>query len=196
MKTGRPRLYDELLRRLDRKTVYTPALIVRVTEQSGWFSPDIVPEQRPKIRLKMRHTFAIYARKHKFPAEGDGLVKIPRQAPVPGWYGHRWQEPLKDGSSKTPGFLTFPEGDYYKIVDPEWTAEELLDTEGLFPLDQVIKILDPSRLDLARKRQRAESREQSLFKVNGIWYVRMVTFSRFYCDTHQWDDEATRGVNR
>lgn len=92
---GRPMKYRPFLAVLCDDQLYSPAAIVRHGQKLGLFKPGLKGEALKHAKLRIRITFARLAQNHKFPEYGDGLVKLPGQAPVPGWLGKRWKAVLK-----------------------------------------------------------------------------------------------------
>jgi hypothetical protein len=93
---GRPHKYARFLRCLEDDQIYTPAAIVRYGKSCGLFPEGISSDQERHLGLKIRHTLARLSKNHSFPAEGDGWVAIPGQAPMRGWQGWRWKAALPD----------------------------------------------------------------------------------------------------
>ena len=92
---GRPMKYGPLLLSLDHESLYTPAKICAFAEQNGLLRSD--PNDPPARTLEKRRVRIAMVRlsnNHHFPDEGDGMVLLPGQAPIPGWYGWRWQTTL------------------------------------------------------------------------------------------------------
>ena len=102
-KAGRPLKYKALLDELEPGTVYTPAMIARfANEHRALFSKSKKDTQ--KTYQQIRICMAIFARTHRFPKEGDGLVFLSGQAPTVGWLGSRWKratQHAKDGKEVT-----------------------------------------------------------------------------------------------
>ena len=82
-KIGRPMKYKHIIEPLEDETVYSPGLIAREAIKAGILEKE--------DQLKARHTLARLAKNHFFPSEGDGFVRIPGQASIPGWHGKRWK---------------------------------------------------------------------------------------------------------
>lgn len=93
---GRPLKYKPLLALLDDETCYIPALIAELCFQhklQRLFLSENGKMVTPKIlRHRIRMTLGHFARNHRFPKEGDGLVLISGQPTLPGWFGWRWKE--------------------------------------------------------------------------------------------------------
>ena len=92
-KPGRPMKYTAFLERLSCEDLYTPAKIVREGREAGLL--DTVEDTKIQS-IKIRHTLARLSRNRGFPKDGDGMVAIPGQASVPGWYGKRWKTTLPE----------------------------------------------------------------------------------------------------
>ena len=94
---GRPLKYGKFLEILDDETVYCPSTIVEAGREHG-LVPEIAnnekidPEEDRTIKTRIRHALARFAANHRFPEQGDGLVKIKGQTPPRGWKGFRWKE--------------------------------------------------------------------------------------------------------
>ena len=80
---GRPMKYKHIIEQLEDDKVYSPALIAREAITAG------ILERGD--RQKARHTLSRLSNNHAFPAEGDGLVRIPGQTATIGWHGKRWK---------------------------------------------------------------------------------------------------------
>ena len=89
---GRPPKYEEIIGRLVDEELYSPGSIARFAEEQGLLVDflDLEPN-RKKVMLRIRIAMGRASNNNGFPDEGDGRVKVPGQAPVPGWYGWRWK---------------------------------------------------------------------------------------------------------
>ena len=98
---GRPMKYRKFLEILEDHQLYSAAMVVRNGEAKGLFRskslfyPDTEQVNIHLVRLRIRHTLARFATNHCFPKTGDGLVMLPQQAPVPGWFGWRWKQAMR-----------------------------------------------------------------------------------------------------
>ncbi len=100
---GRPRKYVNILAALNDHDLYSPALIARTAKDEDLLGSLLEEETnealvQKRIRVAMIRSSKIYG----FPPEGDGLVRLVGQAPVPGWFGWRWKKILK-GKKPMPG---------------------------------------------------------------------------------------------
>lgn len=91
---GRPPKYGSIIHHLNDHKAYTPASIVNFAIESGLI--DLCMEEKKVdlqiLKRRIRITLGRFANNHNFPDEGDGLVTLKGQAPVPGWMGWRWKE--------------------------------------------------------------------------------------------------------
>ena len=94
---GRPRKYTKIIAALEEDGLYTPSGIARFAEENGFLTDDDLssPEKKRLAMQRIRICFGRVSDNHKFPDEGDGMVTIRGQAPVPGWFGWRWQTSYK-----------------------------------------------------------------------------------------------------
>lgn len=94
---GRPFKYTHFVLCLDDHRAYTPASIVANGLAEGLFAEDgpyadvIRKKGLQVLKRRIRITLGRFANNHCFPDEGDALVTIAGQAPVPGWMGWRWK---------------------------------------------------------------------------------------------------------
>ena len=89
MRTGRPKRYLDIIRKLDNDTIYSPGSIAWFARANGLCN--VSEDEWPAERIRIRITLAIYARNHQFPSEVHEKVKIPGQKPTPGWRGSHWK---------------------------------------------------------------------------------------------------------
>lgn len=87
---GRPLKYPHFIAALEDDTLYSPFLIYSNAEKKGLLSPEQL-EDLPTNKVRVRHTMARFAVNHKFPKEGDGVVRVPGQSITVGWKGSRWK---------------------------------------------------------------------------------------------------------
>ena len=100
---GRPMKYKALLGALEPDRVYTPAMIARFAQKQNILVSESKKDTQ-KTYQRIRINMGQFARNHRFPKEGDGLVFLPGQAPTVGWLGSRWQQttqPQKNGKEVT-----------------------------------------------------------------------------------------------
>ena len=86
--------YKQLLEDLPRDTLFSPATIVT-------FNSLDAEDQTFKHRIRVNLQRIIKA--NGFPPEGDGNIKLPDQAPFPGWFGERWRAVLKNQANRGAG---------------------------------------------------------------------------------------------
>ena len=86
--------YRRVIERLEDDEVCAPSTIVNSFQAKGGFAK-LRAEGRKLWRIRMRHTFSRLCRNRKFPVLGDGMVLLPSQQPIRGWYGWRWKEAIK-----------------------------------------------------------------------------------------------------
>ena len=92
---GRPMKYNILIEALDDDQLYTPATIVNFALANKLIkatAPQDIRLERQRIRISLGR----FSNNHQFPDEGDGMVKIKGQAPIPGWFGWRWKAAVWD----------------------------------------------------------------------------------------------------
>jgi hypothetical protein len=75
-------------------TLYSPASIARPAIEKGWVELGEVSIKLGQQRFRI--ALARYAKNHRLPINGDGLVRVQGQAPTPGWFGWRWQRDLPE----------------------------------------------------------------------------------------------------
>jgi len=95
MKAGRPMKYDRVLMALEDDVLYTPADIadLAMTMGVGLTHP---PVDRQLAYTRVRIAMGRFGKNHRFPVDGDGMVKRKGQAPKPAWLGSRWkQKPVR-----------------------------------------------------------------------------------------------------
>jgi len=92
-KPGRPLKYTHFIMELEDDKVYSPGTIARLGQELGFFD-DIEDDDKFDARLLVRHTLARYRVNHRFPEEGDGLVKMRGQGSSTGWSGERWKSDI------------------------------------------------------------------------------------------------------
>jgi len=79
---GRAAKYAAIRHKLENESLYSPASIARL------YATDLSERQRCRMAL---HRFARY---HRFPAAGDGTLRLKGQDLAPAWYGWRWKFPV------------------------------------------------------------------------------------------------------
>lgn len=90
---GRPRKYEAILRSLEDGELYSPAKVARYAEEKGLIRGEDAKSlalERQRVRIAMGR----WANLKEFPDDGDGLVCLKGQAPIPGWFGWRWKASL------------------------------------------------------------------------------------------------------
>ena len=88
---GRPMKYTDLLGQLDEEDLYTPAAIAITADEIGYVDPDLPREERLLHLQRIRITMGRLSKNRKFPPGGDGMRRLPNQAPMPAWFGWRWR---------------------------------------------------------------------------------------------------------
>jgi len=92
-KAGRPLKYVHFVMELDDDQIYSPGTIARLGQELG-FLDDIEDKNKSDARLLVRHTLARYRVNHRFPEEGDGVIRIRGQGSSTGWSGERWKSDI------------------------------------------------------------------------------------------------------
>ncbi len=91
---GRPLKYKLTIKHLIDEHIYSPATIAIYAGSNGLLKatdPAGIRLEKQRIRITMGR----FSNNHDFPDQGDGIVTLPGQAPVPGWFGWRWKAALK-----------------------------------------------------------------------------------------------------
>jgi hypothetical protein len=86
--------YRHFVMVLENDQLYCPASIVDNAFRSGLSRRASKPDDYKKQRTRIRHTLARFSKNHDFPDMGDGMVRMPGQAPQRAWFGWRWKEAL------------------------------------------------------------------------------------------------------
>ena len=94
-RAGRPMKYPHFIMTLEDDVVYTPGTVALLGQELG-FLDDVPDSEKSDARMRVRHTLARYRVNHKFPIDGDGMVRVRGQAPTIGWKGGRWKEPVAE----------------------------------------------------------------------------------------------------
>jgi len=92
--------YRKLLEALDDQTVYTPSTIATFAVAEG-FIEEASPAETAKARQRCRLSFGRLLGDPEFHEKGDGLVRVPGQAPTPGWFGWRYKAAAANGAKGT-----------------------------------------------------------------------------------------------
>jgi len=79
---------------LKDEQIYTPATIAAFAEANGLLK-EVTTAGIKLEKQRIRITMGRFSNNHGFPDQGDGMVTMPGQAPVPGWFGWRWKSALK-----------------------------------------------------------------------------------------------------
>ena len=88
---GRPMKYADLLEKLEKRNLFTAASIAGIARDSGYIDPELSPEEFQRTVQRIRITLGRLTKNRGFPSEGDGWVRLPKQAAVPAWFGWRWR---------------------------------------------------------------------------------------------------------
>ncbi len=169
---GRPMKYDRILTALDNEEIYSPAAIARFARDHGFLKGD-----EATIRLDMQRIRIALGRlsnNRSFPDEGDGLVAVKGQKPIPGWYGSRWKRAV---SPPAP----------LRRVAPEWDANMLLAQKGLFLLREVVTLLPLKTGQLRYRATVTEGTGISKDEALNAYVVDMEQFSKWII--HLWKGE-------
>ena len=85
---------------LDEDQLYSAGMIARMAREQGllkgYQDPD-EPVEEAVLQQRIRIALGAFTRYRDFPREGDGMIVLPGQPAVPGWFGWRWQNHM-DGS--------------------------------------------------------------------------------------------------
>ena len=87
---GRPMKYRDLLEKLDVYDLYSPAAIARFGREANYIDATLSPEPQALASRRIRITFVRLTQNRSFPPEGDGMICLPKQRPMPAWFGWRW----------------------------------------------------------------------------------------------------------
>ena len=88
---GRPMKYDDLLAQLSLDDLFSPAAIAAFACESNYIDAKLDPRKRALTKRRIRITLGRLTKNRNFPPEGDGMIRLPKQAPVPAWFGWRWR---------------------------------------------------------------------------------------------------------
>lgn len=69
---------------LDDRQTYSVGSILHLALEQGCVA------KRDLLRLRL--SLSRLAQQYDFPVEGDALINLKNQAPVPSWLGHRWKQ--------------------------------------------------------------------------------------------------------
>jgi len=87
---GRPMKYNKLLVLLGDDELYTPASIALFAVTCGFVEEGRADKMRME-KQRIRIALGRFSNNHAFPDEGDGMLRLPGQAPTPAWFGWRWK---------------------------------------------------------------------------------------------------------
>ena len=90
--SDRRRLLQRCLADLEPSRLYTSSDIVDQGERNGWLSPEGSQQDRRREKARLHLMLEQLATQQDFPPTGDGLIELPGQAPIRGWYGERWYQ--------------------------------------------------------------------------------------------------------
>lgn len=99
---GRTLKYKQVLDALNPTTLYTPGMIAKMAAERNLLPMD--PKGSLEVRLTIQRVRIAMSRlcyNRQFPKHGDGIVTIHGQAPMPAWYGWRWQAAGSNASQRT-----------------------------------------------------------------------------------------------
>ena len=86
---GRPLKYLPLIESIEVDSLYSPA---GICDANPGFFEVLAEEERQSVRGNIRHTLALFAKRHDFPPDGDGMVDLKGQRPAKAWLGRRWKD--------------------------------------------------------------------------------------------------------
>lgn len=87
-------LYFSCIRALKDDQLYNAATIAILGRDLGLFGKNLDFQSERLKMQRVRISLGRLASLANFPDQGDGLVKIREQAPIPGWFGSRWKQLL------------------------------------------------------------------------------------------------------
>ena len=104
---GRPMKYKNLIMTLDERVIYTPALIARFAAENGYIEAyeAMTPREQNLAKQRIRISLGRFAKNNGFPPDGDGMIRLPGQAPNCGWFGWRWQYAAEARTQEGPKIL-------------------------------------------------------------------------------------------
>lgn len=82
---GRPLKYRAVLASLDDHELYSAGTITLYA-----VARELI-ENTFLAKTRLRITLSRFSRNHRFPIRGDGVITMAGQAPIPGYWGHRWK---------------------------------------------------------------------------------------------------------
>jgi len=87
---GRPPKYRKIIANLQAEQLYSPASIARFAQEKQLLSTES-ERQLARRRLRLCLGRMTHNKREEFPEQGDGIVRLLGQPPLPGWFGWRWR---------------------------------------------------------------------------------------------------------